>query len=278
MPTLKNLRSIYIGTSGWSISPQLASGSRPNLSGLERYAEYFNAVEINSTFYRLPRRSTIERWRNASPDDFRFAIKLPRSITHEARLVDVNDGVSAFCELCAGFESKLGPILVQLPPSFAFDMSVVAPFLQHFARVTRAQLVIEPRHPTWFVPAVDRLLTEYGVGRVAADPACCAAAALPLAGRRTAYFRWHGSPRKYFSAYLPEAVTALAASLVDVRRTGGSRGEAYCFFDNTGLGAAAVNAISLKAEVLLAASGVKRQAARSNAADCAALPTDPAAR
>jgi uncharacterized protein YecE (DUF72 family) len=278
VPTLKNLRSIYIGTSGWSISKHLAPGSRPGASSLERYAEYFNAVEINSTFYRLPRRTTVERWRDASPDGFRFAVKVPRSITHEARLVGVDDEVSAFCELCAGFESKLGPVLLQLPPSFALDVSVLSRFLQHFTRVSKAQLVLEPRHPTWFVPTVERLLAEHGVARVAADPACCAAAALPFAGRRGVYFRWHGSPRRYFSAYLPEAITALAAGLIDARRTGGPRSETFCFFDNTALGAAAVNAISLKAEVLVSANGVKRRAECSSDADCATLPIDRAAR
>jgi uncharacterized protein YecE (DUF72 family) len=278
VPTLKNLRSIYIGTSGWSISQQLAPGSRPGSSVLERYAEYFNAVEVTSTFYRLPRRSTVERWRDATPDGFRFAVKVPRSITHEARLFGVDDQVCEFCELCEGFESKLGPLLLQLPPSFALDAGVVSRFLQHFTRISKAQLVLEPRHPTWFVPAVEHLLAEHGVARVAADPACCAAAAVPFAGRSGVYFRWHGSPRRYFSAYLPEAIKALAAGLIDARRTGGPRSEAYCFFDNTALGAAAVNAISLKAAVLVAASGVKRRAERSTDADCVTLPTGRARR
>ena len=276
MSALKNLRHVYVGTSGWSLSHHVAPGSRPGLTGLERYAEYFNAVEINSTFYRVPRRSTIERWRESTPEDFRFAVKLPRSITHEARLVDVEATTSAFCELIARFEQKLGPLLVQLPPSLELDMTVARAFLTHLTRVAPAPVVLEPRHPTWFGEAAERLLLDSGVARAAADPGCCAAATQPGASLRPAYFRWHGSPHKYFSAYLPEAIASLAQRVVAIRRQA-ARHDVYCFFDNTALGAAAVNAISLKAD-LLATPSFRRQATPASDADSAASPTDRGAR
>jgi len=271
LSALKNLRHVYVGTSGWSLSHHVAPGSRPGLTGLERYAEYFNAVEINSTFYRLPQRSTIERWRDATPDGFRFAVKLPRSITHEARLVDTEAEANAFCELVAGFGEKLGPLLVQLPPSLELDVGVAREFLRQLTRAAPAPVVLEPRHPTWFSDDAERLLVESGVARAAADPACCVAATHPGATASPTYFRWHGSPRKYFSAYLPEAIAALAQQIVATRGKG-ARSEAYCFLDNTALGAATINAISLKAE-LLAAPGFRPRAAPATGDDSSESPT-----
>lgn len=272
MSALKNLRHVYVGTSGWSLSQHVAPGSRPGLSGLERYAEYFNAVEVNSTFYRLPQRSTIERWRDSTPDEFRFAVKLPRSITHEAQLVDTEAETSAFCELISGFGEKLGPVLVQLPPSLELDAAVARVFLAHLTGVAPAPIVLEPRHPTWFTDAAERLLVEQGVARAAADPGCCGAATEPGAAAGLTYFRWHGSPRKYFSAYPPEAIAALAQQIVASRRQA-PRADVYCFLDNTALGAAAINAISLKAE-LLASPGFRPPAGPPTAADFAPSPTD----
>jgi uncharacterized protein YecE (DUF72 family) len=231
------------------LSRELAPGSSPDLSGLERYAEYFNAVEVNSTFYRLPRASTIERWQACTPAGFRFAVKVPRSITHEAGLVGADAEIRAFCQLCERFDNKLGALLVQLPPSLDFDAGAVARFLKIMARATPVGVVLEPRHPSWFTVEGDQLLAEHGVARAAADPACCPAAANPVQRQGLSYFRWHGWPRKYFSAYLPETLAALAREIIRARNVGGARAEVYCFLDNTGFGAAAVNALSLKSEL-----------------------------
>jgi uncharacterized protein YecE (DUF72 family) len=246
---VSNIRRVFVGTSGWSLARGVAPGSKPGASGLERYAEYFNSVEVNSTFYRLPRPQTVQRWRDSTPDGFRFAVKVPRSLTHEARLVDVDAQIVELCELFSGFGSKLGALLVQLPPSLQFEREVVAPFLEQFARAAPAAVVLEPRHVSWFRDDVDQLLIDHRVARVAADPACCPAAARPGACPDIVYYRWHGSPRKYFSAYTPEAIASLASQLLDARQTLGARREIYCFMDNTGLGAAAVNALSLNTEL-----------------------------
>jgi len=245
-----DLRRVYIGTAGWSLSLALAPRAYPGQSGLPRYAQYFNAVEVNSTFYRLPRARTIERWRDGTPPGFRFTLKVPRSITHEARLVGVELEVGELCERVAHFERKLGALLIQLPASFEFDARRVAHFLSLLSESTAAPLVVEPRHPSWFADEATRLLIERDVARAAADPACCPAAALPLSASRLVYFRWHGSPRLYFSAYLPEALAALGTALLAARQSGGVRRDVYCFLDNTALGAAAVNALSLKAELM----------------------------
>jgi uncharacterized protein YecE (DUF72 family) len=247
-----DLRRVYVGTAGWSLSLALAPRAHPGQGGLSRYAAYFNAVEVNSTFYRLPRAQTIERWRDGTPPGFRFTVKVPRSITHEARLVDVEQDIAELGERVARFERKLGALLIQLPASFEFDAGLVDRFISLLAGRTTAPLVFEPRHPSWFAEDATRLLVERDVARAAADPACCPAAALPLPASRVVYFRWHGSPRMYFSAYLPEALAELGASVLAARQSGGVRRDAYCFLDNTALGAAAVNALSLKAELLSA--------------------------
>jgi uncharacterized protein YecE (DUF72 family) len=245
-----NLRRVYIGTAGWSLSLGLAPRTFPGQSGLPRYAEYFNAVEVNSTFYRLPRAQTIERWREGTPAGFRFTVKVPRSITHEGRLSGVEPELGELCERVARFERKLGALLIQLPASFEFEARLVERFISQLAGSTAAPLVFEPRHPSWFTDEATRLLVERDVARAAADPACCPAAAQPLPASRVVYFRWHGSPRMYFSAYLPERVAELGTSVLAARQSGGVRRDVYCFLDNTALGAAAVNALSLKAELM----------------------------
>jgi len=239
-------RNVFVGTSGWAVAHAVAPPSRPGISGLERYAEHFNAVEVNSTFYRLPLAKTVDRWRDATPAEFRFAVKLPRSITHEAGLIAAEAETAEFCELVARFERKLGPLLVQLPASRELEARVARPFFEHLKRVSAAPVVVEPRHVSWFTAEADRLLGDLAVARAAADPACCAAASRPGHAGGPSYFRWHGSPRKYFSAYPPAAITSLAAQVLDMKRARGARGEVYCFFDNTGLGAAAINALSLQ--------------------------------
>jgi uncharacterized protein YecE (DUF72 family) len=230
---------------GWAVHRSVAPATRSPQTGLERYAEYFDAVEINSTFYRLPRAATLERWRESTPSEFRFSVKLPRTITHEARLFGVESEVRAFCRLAAHLGSKLGPLLVQLPPSLAFDARSVGRFLPNVVRAYPGAVVLEARHISWLSDRVEALLTEHGVARVAADPALCPPAAEPAGAARIAYFRWHGTPRMYFSAYDSERLASFAHS---VRKAALERGasEIYCIFDNTGLGAAPVNALELK--------------------------------
>jgi uncharacterized protein YecE (DUF72 family) len=205
-------------------------------------------VEINSTFYRLPRPTTLERWRDSTPADFRFAAKLPRAITHEAGLDVSAREVNEFCKLMTRLEPKLGPLLVQLPPSLSFDAVLARRLFAQLKRAGAGQVVLEPRHPSWFVPQAEELLTQHRVACAAADPPRGAGPLQPGGCRDFVYFRWHGSPRMYFSSYSPEALAGLARQ---IRALGAasSECEVYCFFDNTALGAAAINALSLKAEL-----------------------------
>src|SRR5690606_32165468 len=115
-------------------------------SHLARFARRFPVAEINSTFYRphLPR--TFERWAAAVPDAFRFSVKMPRTITHESRLRGVGDALSEFLDSLAALGPRLGGVLVQLPPSLAFDARVAGTFFAMLRRRTSVPLACEPRH------------------------------------------------------------------------------------------------------------------------------------
>jgi uncharacterized protein YecE (DUF72 family) len=213
-------------------------------AGLERYAARFDAVEINSTFYRSHRASTYARWVAATPERFRFAVKLPRAITHEARLVDAGARVAAFRSEIRPLGEKLGPLLVQLPPGLAFDAAIAEPFFADLRRLWPEAVVCEPRHGSWFESDADALLSAFRIARVAADPARHPAAGAPGGWKGLAYWRLHGSPRMYSSPYDEGALRALALDL----QVAAAR-EAWCVFDNTASGAAMANALSLQAMI-----------------------------
>jgi uncharacterized protein YecE (DUF72 family) len=112
---------VRIGTAGWSIPKQHAAPFPSEGTHLERYGAIFNAVEINSSFYRPHRTATYERWAASVPEDFRFAVKVPKSVTHERRLKGTGDLLDQFVSEVGGLGPKLGPLLIQLPPSLAFQ-------------------------------------------------------------------------------------------------------------------------------------------------------------
>ena len=231
-----------VATAGWAIPRAVAERFPAEGSALDRYAARFDAAEINSTFYRSHRESTYARWVASTPAGFRFAVKLPRSITHEARLVDALPLAEAFRSEVLALGDRLGPLLVQLPPSLAYAPEVAEPFFAGLRALWPGTIVCEPRHPSWFEAEADALLAAQRVGRVAADPARHPAAATPGGWSGVAYWRLHGSPRMYYSAYGEAALRALAD---DMRASGAS--ETWCVFDNTTSGAAAANALDLQA-------------------------------
>jgi uncharacterized protein YecE (DUF72 family) len=234
---------IRIGTAGWTIPRRHAENFPAEGSGLARYASRFNAVEINSTFYRSHKPQTYARWVAAVPEDFRFAVKMPKAITHERRLVKVADLLDRFAEETSLLGSKLGPVLIQLPPSFALDARLTRAFLRQVRKRFAGPIACEPRHPTWFATGADELLKKYQVARVAADPARVPDAALPGGSSSLAYFRLHGSPRMYYSDYDAAFLDALSAAL-----RAGTTEETWCIFDNTVSGAAAGNALTMQTE------------------------------
>jgi len=235
-----------VGCAGWSV-PKDEMSHFPKLgSHLERYASVFPAVEINSSFYRPHRRSTYERWAASVREGFRFSVKVPKAITHDARLENIESPLDRFLSEATGLGDKLGCLLVQLPPSFAFERGVVESFLKVLHGRTKAPVAIEPRHISWFDKSAETLLGSYHIARVAADPALVPAAGEPGGSPVFSYYRLHGSPRTYYSAYSPATIASVAKRLVDASAR---REASWCIFDNTALGAATANAWSLLNEL-----------------------------
>lgn len=231
---------IRVGTAGWA-APQAVRDRFPEAnSGLSRYAARFDCAEINTTFYRSHRPSTYAGWVAQTPERFRFAVKAPKTITHERRLAHCEDLLDAFLAEARLLGDKLGPLLVQLPPSAAFDAGVADGFFRAVRERHEGPAACEPRHPTWFEPAAEALLTAHRIARVAADPARVPEAAEPGGWPGLAYWRLHGSPRMYWSSYDAAYLAALA-----VRLRSSPAAETWCVFDNTTSGAAAANALDL---------------------------------
>lgn len=232
-----------IGCAGWSIPKQHAAAFPIAGSHLARYAQRLAAVEINSSFYRPHRRATYERWAATVPDDFAFAVKLPKTISHALRLVGAAGALDEFLGQAAGLGGKLGVLLLQLPPSLGFDADIAGAFFALLRQRFDGGVVCEPRHPDWFAPAAEALLVARRIARVAADPPVVAAAADPGGWRGLAYFRLHGSPRIYYSDYASDRLDRLAEAVARLQDEGRT---AWCIFDNTAAGAATANALALR--------------------------------
>lgn len=200
-------------------------------------------MEINSSFHRPHRPATYARWSAAVPSSFRFSVKLPKTVTHGLRLQETGRLLDAFLAEAAGLGDKLGCLLVQLPPSLGFDPAVAAGFFADLRARSVVPLACEPRHPDWFAPQADGLLRDLGVARVAADPARVPEAGEPGGWPGMTYYRLHGSPRIYYSAYSGEDIALLAARIQADAATGRT---VWCIFDNTTLGAATANALDLQ--------------------------------
>ncbi len=240
-----------VGVAGWSVPEALRDEFPIGGSHLERYASRFDAVEINSSFYRPHRCATYARWAASVPAGFRFAVKLPKTITHERRFADCADLLARFAGEVEGLGAKRGPVLVQLPPSFALAAGLADDFFAQLASVVGGALVCEPRHASWFNAEADAILRRHRVGRVGADPAPVVAAARTGGWEGLAYFRLHGAPRIYWSAYDAAAIEDHARHIATLAAHGA---EVWTIYDNTAAGAAPADALSLLAR-LTAESG-----------------------
>lgn len=253
---------IVTGTAGWSVSRSVAERFPGAGTHLARYARVLPAAEIDSSFYRPHRPETYARWAASVPAGFRFAVKLPRSITHEHRLRGIRAPLDAFLAQVAGLGTALGPLLVQLPPSLGFDRRVAAGFFDLLRELHAGPVVCEPRHATWFEPQADELLKRLKVGRVAADPAPVPPAARPGGwlgplddgADAVAYWRWHGTPRMYWSAYGPAQLQAWAREVA----LWPVRADVWCIFDNTAAGAAIENALDFRERLAVVRSPPSR--------------------
>ena len=236
------MSKIYVGTAGWAL-PRLHRDRFPEATpNLARYATRLNAVEINSTFYRPHQPATLLRWAGTVPPGFRFSLKVPKAITHEARLVGTGALVDAFLAEVEPMGGKVGCLLVQLPPKLELDKRVASRFFAHLRERFAGYIVLEPRHASWFGSEAEGLLLRHQVARVAADPPRVAHGGEPGGWGGVAYYRLHGSPRTYFSCYEGAFLDGIAARLRAHRKAGVP---AWCIFDNTGSSSACPNALDL---------------------------------
>ncbi|WP_027145965.1 DUF72 domain-containing protein [Mesorhizobium sp. WSM3626] len=235
-------QACFIGTAGWGIPTRYQQDFPQPGSHLERYGRHFPIVEIDTSFYKPHRRETYERWARAVPEHFHFAVKLPKAITHERRLVDCDELLESFLQQVEGLGAKLSVLLVQLPPSLPFEPVVARRFFD--SRRTKVRLVCEPRHPGWFEPDAEALLADRRIARVAADPAPVPSAAVPGGWPGLAYFRWHGAPRVYYSDYDAESLDLFSRQMQAAAASGA---EVWGIFDNTAGGNALGNALRVEA-------------------------------
>src|ERR671932_2775156 len=192
---------LYLGTSGWSYADwegTLYPEGLPSASRLAEYAKHYPTVEIDSTFYGIPRRSTVQKWREISPDGFLFAAKFPQEITHDLNLVGADAETDAFLRTMAELGDRLGPLLLQLPPSFAVEgMGVLEDFLKGLPEGFR--YAVEVRHRSWLGSDLPEMLREHGVALTLIDYP-----RMPRMEEATAgfvYIRWLGNRREFSSGH-----------------------------------------------------------------------------
>lgn len=228
---------ILVGTSGW----QYASWKGlfyppdvPQVRWLEHYTQHFRTVELNNSFYRLPKREQFESWRDRTPDDFVLVVKASRYLSHIKRLREPDEPVRRFVEAARGAGPKLGPVLVQLPPDMRVELGRLRETLDVFAEVApEMRLTFEPRHDSWFTDDVLSLLRERDVALCLADGT---RRTTPL--HRTAswgYIRFHDGTDDPRPCYTDEALAGWAERLASLFTP---HDEVYAFFNNDPRGCA----------------------------------------
>lgn len=193
-------------------------------------------------FYRPHKRTTYEKWAASAPPDFRFAVKLPKSVTHEKHLRGCKADIDRFIDEIGGLGDRLGVVLLQLPPSLAFDAETTSCFLDLLRDRGDCAIALEARHASWASEDAQATLRDRGVAGVAADPARFATDAKPYGSGALAYFRFHGSPTIYRSGYDEAALAQIAERLSLAAETAC---EVWCILDNTAEGHALGNAVAL---------------------------------
>ena len=232
--------SVFVGTSGWqyrhwrdTFYPQ----GLPATSWLRHYAERFRTVEVNASFYRLPKRSTVERWAATVPPGFVFVFKASRYLTHIRRLRDPEEPLQRMYEVFAGAERKLGPVLFQLPPTLRRDDALLQDLLERVPPEPRS--AFEFRHASWFVAETLDALDAAGAALVHADRPGVRPDA-PIVGGWS-YLRFHQGGRtgpQYRRSKLRAYAESVAEASANARPV-------FAFFNNDAAGAAVRDAGTL---------------------------------
>jgi uncharacterized protein YecE (DUF72 family) len=237
----KPLRKYYIGCSGWHYDHWRAlyyPEGLPKSKWLQFYAKKFSTVELNNSFYHLPSEKAFVTWRESTPDNFLFAVKVSRFITHIKRLRNLDSAVEYFLSRACLLQGKLGPLLYQLPPNMKRNDNVLENFLSLLPQ--KYQHAFEFRHDSWIDDSVFRILQQYNVGLCVFD---MPGFTCPLiATTDFAYVRFHGSQSLYSSCYSDEELSRWAEKIAQL----GEKVKAvYIYFNNDAEAFAIRNALTL---------------------------------
>jgi len=237
------VRPVRVGCSGWNYDDwrgRLYPEGLGKPRWLRRYAELFDTVEVNSTFYRLASRDAVARWVEDTPDDFVFAVKASRYLTHVRRLRDIGQGVERYYERIEPLvrSGKLGPVVWQLPPTFRRDDELLAGALRE---LPRGRHCFEFRHESWFAPGVYELLRRHGAALVIGDHPKWPFQARELTAEWT-LVRLHHGRRGRRGNYSERELDTWARRIAAWR----SRAEIFVYLNNDWEGFAVNNALSLK--------------------------------
>ena len=236
---------LNVGTSGWSYKHWSRIFYPENIKPpqyLEYYLTKFNCVELNSSFYHLPKESTITGWKERTPETFRFCPKLSRFITHQKRLVGTKEALVKYFDLFQNMKVRMGPVLIQLPPALKYDRSLVTDFLDLLRSLNKEyQYAIEIRHRSWIKDEFLQLLSDYGISFVVAD----SGNRFPYHEAVTAdfvYMRLHGPEKLYASGYHDADLFKFAEKILIWLN---EKLEVWVFFNNDFGGFAVKNAMKL---------------------------------
>lgn len=238
--------TVHLGTCGWQYRDwrgRFYPSDLPQREWLEHYSARFQTVEVDNTFYRLPAAEVFAAWRERTPPGFCMALKTSRYLTHVKRLLDPGPPVQLFMERAGRLGDKLGPVLIQLPPTFKADPARLADTLDRFPRGVR--LAFEPRHESWFTGTVEQVLADRDVAYCLADSRGRPAGPLWRTARWT-YLRFHEGTGSPHPCYQPHTLREWAERLA---ATWGAAGDAYVYFNNDPGGCAVRDAVRFAAAI-----------------------------
>jgi uncharacterized protein YecE (DUF72 family) len=225
--------NIYIGTSGWSNSSWKGIFYPPEIKSkefLRHYAAAFNASEINTTFYHLPRPATVEGWIERVPKKYKFCVKLSRYITHIKRLKEPDEPLERFFAAVGPLKKLAGPILIQLPPSLKFNYEVAEYFFEALKnKYHDFEYVLEARHLSWFEPDALPMLIKYNIGLVMSESGGRFPHLAAVTGHHI-YIRFHGPGKLFDSPHSNEMLQDYADKILQWQQKGH---DIWVFFNNT---------------------------------------------
>src|SRR4051812_28003532 len=237
--------NIHVGCSGWVYKHWRGifyPEGLPQKRWFERYAEEFDTVEINNSFYRLPSGDTFEKWRKQAPEGFCYAVKANRYLTQAKKLKDCEEPLERMMSAVRHLGDRLGPMLYQLPPKMKLNLERLESFLRILPK--RVHSVFEFRNNDWYVPETYALLDRYGASFCVHDMPGSASERIAIG--RIAYVRFHGGEGKYWGRYSDEGLLGWTDWILEQSRAGRSM---WCYFNNDIHGHAIEDARTLKSMV-----------------------------